>query len=64
MAEAEKNIVFDVLLITNFNRKSAARKLGISYRSLLGKVRKYKITKTDINKPRESNWPSAYLKDN
>lgn len=43
VAEIEKNLINRVLMKTNWNRRKAAKLLDISYRSLLYKIKEYKI---------------------
>ena len=43
IAEVEKNLISRVLVKTNWNRRKAAKLLDISYRSLLYKIKDYKI---------------------
>ena len=43
VAEVEKNLISRVLVKTNWNRRKAAKLLDISYRSLLYKIKDYKI---------------------
>ena len=43
VADVEKNLISRVLVKTNWNRRKAARLLDISYRSLLYKIKDYKI---------------------
>ena len=41
--EAEMEAIADALAKTNWNRKEAARLLGISYKALLYKIRQYRL---------------------
>ena len=43
VSEIEKNLISRVLVKTNWNRRKAAKLLNISYRSLLYKIKEYKI---------------------
>lgn len=43
VAEVEKRLISKVLVKTNWNRRKAAKLLNISYRSLLYKIKDYKI---------------------
>ncbi len=43
VSEIEKNLISRVLVQTNWNRRKAAKLLDISYRSLLYKIKDYKI---------------------
>jgi two-component system, NtrC family, response regulator AtoC len=43
-SEAERNAIAEILGKTRWNRKEAARVLGISYRSLLYKIEHYQLT--------------------
>ncbi len=43
VTEVEKNLISRVLVKTNWNRRKAAKLLDISYRSLLYKIKDYKI---------------------
>ncbi len=43
MAKVEKNIINKALKHTNWNRKKAALMLNISYKSMLNKIKEYKI---------------------
>jgi two-component system response regulator AtoC len=43
VGEIEKNLISRVLVKTNWNRRKAAKMLDISYRSLLYKIKDYKI---------------------
>jgi DNA-binding NtrC family response regulator len=43
VSEVEKNLISRVLVKTNWNRRKAAKLLDISYRSLLYKIKDYKI---------------------
>jgi DNA-binding NtrC family response regulator len=43
VGEVEKNLISRVLVKTNWNRRKAAKLLDISYRSLLYKIKDYKI---------------------
>jgi two-component system, NtrC family, response regulator AtoC len=45
--QAEKEIIAHALDETGWNRKEAARRLQISYRSLRGKIKKWQMEKTD-----------------
>lgn len=45
-AIAEKKLIVEVLYKTNWNRRKAADLLGISYRSLLYKLKEYRIDET------------------
>jgi DNA-binding NtrC family response regulator len=40
---AEKKIIQNTLHETRWNRKNAARRLGVSYRTLLNKIQKYQL---------------------
>jgi transcriptional regulator with PAS, ATPase and Fis domain len=40
---AEKKIIQNTLYETRWNRKNAARRLGVSYRTLLNKIQKYQL---------------------
>jgi transcriptional regulator with PAS, ATPase and Fis domain len=42
---AEKRIIQNTLHETRWNRKNAARRLGVSYRTLLNKIQKYQLDK-------------------
>ncbi len=44
MARVEKNIINKALKHTNWNRKKAAFMLNISYKSMLNKIKQYKLT--------------------
>jgi DNA-binding NtrC family response regulator len=44
LARAEKKLVKKALESTNWNRKKAAKLLDISYKSLLNKIKEYKLT--------------------
>jgi DNA-binding NtrC family response regulator len=46
LARTEKKIIRKVLDHTNWNRKKAAGLLDISYKSLLNKIKKYKLSKS------------------
>ena len=43
VAAEEKKLISDVLNKTNWNRRKAAKMLEISYRSLLYKIKEYKL---------------------
>jgi transcriptional regulator with PAS, ATPase and Fis domain len=43
VSEVEKMMITKVLHKTNWNRRKAAKMLDISYRSLLYKIKEYKI---------------------
>jgi transcriptional regulator with PAS, ATPase and Fis domain len=43
LERAEKKLVKKALDCTNWNRKKAAKLLGISYKSLLNKIKEYKL---------------------
>jgi two-component system response regulator AtoC len=43
MVRAEKKLVKKALESTNWNRKHAAKLLDISYKSLLNKIKEYKL---------------------
>ena len=43
VSEVEKHLITKILHKTNWNRRKAAKILGISYRSLLYKIKEYKI---------------------
>ena len=45
--EAEKNAITRALETTRWNRKAAARLLGISYRALLYKIQEYHMSPPD-----------------
>ena len=45
LASTEKNIINKALDQTNWNRKKAAGLLDISYKSLLNKIKKYKLAR-------------------
>ncbi len=47
LAEVEKKKIFETLEENNFNKKKTAYSLGISYRTLLSKIKKYGIKKKD-----------------
>ncbi|UCG63113.1 MAG: sigma-54-dependent Fis family transcriptional regulator [Candidatus Zixiibacteriota bacterium] len=47
VAEEEKRLIAEVLTKTNWNRRKAAELLEISYRSLLYKIKDYKLNATD-----------------
>ena len=56
-AEAEMEAIADALEKTNWSRKEAARKLGISYKALLYKMRQFKL---DTGRaPRAGATPAA-----
>ena len=44
MARVEKRIIRKALKDTNWNRKKAAAMLNISYKSMLNKIKDYKLT--------------------
>ena len=44
LVRAEKKLVKKALDSTNWNRKRAAKLLDISYKSLLNKIKEYKLT--------------------
>jgi len=46
--EAEKNVISSTLEKTRWNRKEAARLLGISYRGLLYKIEQYQLTPPEM----------------
>jgi two-component system response regulator AtoC len=48
--QAERDVVLRVLEDTNWNRKQSARKLGICYKALLNKLKKWQID----NRPRQT----------
>ena len=47
IADEEKRIIGEVLARTNWNRRKAAEILQISYRSLLYKIKDYKLNASD-----------------
>jgi two-component system, NtrC family, response regulator AtoC len=60
--EAERGAIASALEKTHWNRKAAARKLGISYRSLLYKIHDYELLPPVSYTPKWMN--SAGLKRN
>ena len=46
--EAEKSVISSTLVKTRWNRKEAARLLGISYRGLLYKIEQYQLTPPEM----------------
>lgn len=47
VAEEEKRVIAEVLRRTNWNRRKAAQMLEISYRSLLYKIKEYKLNEVE-----------------
>jgi len=47
VAQQEKKLIFEVLEKTNWNRRKAAEILRISYRSLLYKIKEYRLNETE-----------------
>ena len=43
--EAEREAIEQALLLTHWNRKQAARVLGVSYKTLLQKIRECELTR-------------------
>lgn len=48
VAVVEADLIGRALALTRWNRKRAARLLGISYRSLLYKIKDYKLSREKI----------------
>jgi transcriptional regulator with PAS, ATPase and Fis domain len=47
IASQEKRLILEVLNKTNWNRRKAAELLEISYRSLLYKIKEYRLNETE-----------------
>jgi two-component system response regulator AtoC len=54
--QAEKEMVLRMLEETNWNRKKAARQLGICYKSLLNKLKKWEATQPNGKQPSLVKW--------
>jgi DNA-binding NtrC family response regulator len=50
--KAAKELVFNTLNEVNWNRKEAARRLNICYKSLLNKLHRWQLTDRDESVPR------------
>ena len=53
--EAEYNVIVDALKLTNFNKREAAKILGIDYKTLHNKLKKYKDITALLNAKGEGN---------
>lgn len=57
--ETERNVIANTLVKTHWNRKAAARELGISYRGLLYKIQEYQLIPPSghlSTLPRSGSW--------
>lgn len=51
VAEVEKQLVFETLRQTGWNKAAASRKLGVTYKTLLKKVSEYGLEKNNVQSP-------------
>jgi len=59
--KAAKELVFNTLNEVNWNRKEAARRLNICYKSLLNKLHRWQLTDRDESMPRNSPGREAQV---